>query len=123
MKTIKKRYDVVIVGSGPAGLGAAFKLTENSDKSILLLEKKSISSGGLRNDCKQNYTYPVGFPLEHWGRENATALLEEVKAHLHPKIQPKNDISKYRASLKTLCTDSFMRVFIDEAEFCRTTCK
>ncbi len=26
-----------------------------------------------------------------------------------------------RASLKTLCTDSFMRFFIDEAEFCRTS--
>ncbi len=95
MRVTKEKYDVVVVGSGPAGLGAAFKLAENSNKSILLLEKKSISSGGLRNDCKQNYTYPVGFPIEHWGRENAMALLEEVKAHLHPKIEPKNDISKY----------------------------
>ncbi len=55
--TLKSKYDVIIVGSGPAGLGAAFKIAQNSNKSVLLIEKKKISSGGLRNDCKQNYTY------------------------------------------------------------------
>lgn len=95
MKNFKKSYDVIIIGSGPAGLGAAFKIAENSKKSVLLLEKKSISSGGLRNDCKQNYTYPVGFPLEHWDKERAEILLDEVKKHLNPKIQKRNDIQKY----------------------------
>ena len=89
-------YDVIIVGSGPAGLGAAFKLAENSDKSILLLEKKKISSGGLRNDCKQNYTYPVGFPLEHWDKEQADTLLSEVKTHLHPSMEQRTDVEKYQ---------------------------
>jgi len=89
-------YDVIIVGSGPAGLGAAFKLAENSDKSILLLEKKKISSGGLRNDCKQNYTYPVGFPPEHWKKAEADTLLAEVKAHLHPTIEQRTDVEKYQ---------------------------
>jgi len=89
-------YDVIIVGSGPAGLGAAFKLAENSDKSILLLEKKKISSGGLRNDCKQNYTYPVGFPLEHWDKAQADTLLSEVKTHLHPSMEQRTDVGKYQ---------------------------
>jgi len=92
---LKSYYDVVIVGSGPAGLGAAFKLAENSNKSILLIEKKKISSGGLRNDCKQNYTFPVGFPLDQWEEQEVKELLEEVKSYLHPKMETKQNISTY----------------------------
>jgi len=92
---IKSYYDVIVVGYGPAGLGAAFKIAENSSNSILLLEKKKISSGGLRNDCKQNYTFPVGFPFEHWSKEQAQELLKEVKTHLNPKIEKRYNIEKY----------------------------
>ena len=99
---IKSNYDVIIVGSGPAGLGAAFKIAENSKKSVLLIEKKKISSGGLRNDCKQNYTYPVGFPYEHWKKEDAEVLLEEVKAHLHPKIEDRLHVEKYQKRAKKI---------------------
>ncbi len=93
--TLKSHYDIVIIGSGPAGLGAAFKLAENSNSSVLLIEKKKISSGGLRNDCKQNYTFPVGFPLDQWEKDEAQKLLEEVKLHLNPKMEKRIDIDKY----------------------------
>jgi len=92
---LKSKYDVIIVGSGPAGLGAAFKIAENSKYSVLLIEKKKISSGGLRNDCKQNYTFPVGFPLEHWDKSKAHRLMEEVKTHLNPKIEKRFNVEKY----------------------------
>ncbi|MDD4505504.1 MAG: FAD-dependent oxidoreductase [Sulfurospirillaceae bacterium] len=92
---MNSHYDVIIVGSGPAGLGAAFKLAENSNLSVLLVEKKTISSGGLRNDCKQNYTFPVGFPYEHWNKEEAHVLLDEVKKHLNPKLEERLNIDKY----------------------------
>jgi hypothetical protein len=101
-KTLKSNYDTIIVGSGPAGLGAAFKLAENSKGSILLLEKKKISSGGLRNDCKQNYTFPVGFPLEHWDKEEAEELLEEVKSYLNPKMEKRFNIEKYTKRAKKI---------------------
>ena len=35
-----EKYDVIIVGSGPAGMGAAFSLLESGKKcSILMLDK------------------------------------------------------------------------------------
>lgn len=107
MKTLKLNsyYDVVIVGSGPAGLGVAFELAEKSSKSILLIEKKKISSGGLRNDCKQNYTYPVGFPLEYWQKETAEILLNEVKTHLKPKMEKRLNIEKYITRAEKLNVD------------------
>ena len=95
---MENKYDVIIVGSGPAGLGAAFELSEKlKDKKIFLIDKELISSGGLRNDCKQNYTYPIGFALDYWKDENeAKEYLEEVKKHLNPKIQEKTNLEKYK---------------------------
>ncbi|HON16113.1 MAG TPA: FAD-dependent oxidoreductase [Spirochaetota bacterium] len=92
---MERFYDVIIIGSGPAGLGAAFHLAENSKKSILLLEKAKISSGGLRNDCKQNYTFPVGFTTELWEQDEAERLLDIVAAHLQPEITQQRNLDIY----------------------------
>ncbi|MEW6364354.1 MAG: FAD-dependent oxidoreductase [Acidobacteriota bacterium] len=89
-----KQYDVVIIGSGPAGLGAAFELCE--DRTVAVIERHRYSSGGLRNDCKQNYTYPVGFPVELWSPEDAEPYLERVRARLNPRFREKRNISVYR---------------------------
>ncbi|MEZ7820808.1 MAG: NAD(P)/FAD-dependent oxidoreductase [Patescibacteria group bacterium] len=89
-------YDVIIIGSGPSGLGAAFKLADNlKNKKILLIDKNAVSSGGLRNDCKQNYTFPVGFASEYWDKENADKYLEETKKILKPTIETRQNIEKY----------------------------
>ncbi|MRR55601.1 MAG: pyridine nucleotide-disulfide oxidoreductase [Deltaproteobacteria bacterium] len=90
-------YDVIIVGSGPAGLGAAFHLTEAAPAlSILLLDREKICSGGLLNDCKQNYTFPIGFVVENWTREEAERLLPEVEKHFQPIIKEKKNLDVYR---------------------------
>ena len=95
-------YDVVIVGSGPAGLGAAFGLLEGGAQrggkpglSILLLDKSEVSSGGLRNDCKMNFSWPIGFPESCWSKDQAEAYLDRVEAFLAPSILEKKNVDVY----------------------------
>ncbi len=91
-----EKFDCIIVGSGPAGLGAAFALLEkNSNTKILILETAKISSGGLRNDCKMNFTFPVGFPYEYWTTDSASAYLDKVEKFLKPNIMDKVNVDTY----------------------------
>ena len=97
------KYDVVIVGSGPAGMGAAFSLLESGKKcSILMLDKTPYSTGGMRNDCKMNFTFPIGFPLEYWEENTANHYLEKVTAFLKPTILPKSNIETYQKRAERL---------------------
>ncbi len=90
-------YDIIIVGTGPAGLGAAFHLTEAAPSlSILMIDREKICSGGLLNDCKQNYTYPIGFVTENWTREEAERLLPQVEKCFQPVIKEKKNLDVYR---------------------------
>ena len=89
-------YDVVIIGTGPAGLGAAFELlTRRPDLSVLILDKNEYSSGGLRNDCKMNFSWPIGFPDCCWSKKQAEGYLERVEAFLEPRILEKRNLSVY----------------------------
>jgi len=93
----RSNYDVVIVGTGPAGLGAAFHLTEAAPSlSVVMVDQEKVCSGGLLNDCKQNYTFPVGFSAEHWSRDEAERLLPEVERHLRPVIKEKQNLGIYQ---------------------------
>lgn len=79
-------YDCVIIGSGPAGLATAFALLETKpDVKILLLEKEKVSSGGLRNDCKMNFTWPIGFPTEYWDATKTKKYLDRAENFLSQK--------------------------------------
>jgi len=90
-------YDIVIIGSGPAGLGAAFHLTEHSPAlSILMIDREKICSGGLLNDCKQNYTYPIGFAVDSWTRGEAERFLPQVEKCLQPAIMEKHNLEIYQ---------------------------
>ncbi len=89
-------FDTIIVGTGPAGLGAAFHLTNLCPScSILMIDMEKICSGGLLNDCKQNYTYPIGFDTDNWTKEEAERLLPQVENCLQPAIKEKHNLDLY----------------------------
>ena len=89
------KWDCIIVGSGPAGLGAAFELTDiKPDLKILIIDREKFSTGGLRNDCKMNFTFPIGFPVEYWDNESAEYYLDKVMKILNPPV-----MSKYRLDI------------------------
>jgi uncharacterized FAD-dependent dehydrogenase len=97
--------DIIIIGTGPAGLGAAFHLTEHSPSlSILMIDREKICSGGLLNDCKQNYTYPIGFAVENWTREEAERLLPFVEKWLQPVFKEKLNLEIYQRRAERLGT-------------------
>jgi uncharacterized FAD-dependent dehydrogenase len=90
------RYEVVIVGTGPAGLGTGFAFTDaRPGASVLMVDTSSISTGGLCNDCKMNFTFPIGFPLEYWTPPMAERFLAAVTARLRPSILEKKNIGIY----------------------------
>jgi len=91
------QYDVIIIGTGPAALGAAFHLTDRLPRlSILMIDKEAICSGGLLNDCKQNYSFPIGFAEEYWTREEAERLLPLVEERLLPAFKERRNLETYR---------------------------
>lgn len=98
-----KMYDLCVIGSGPTMFGCVFKLlAEKPDSKILVIEKNAISSGGLRNDCKMNFNYRVGFPTEFWNKDNAEKYLAEVRQFLVPKIEEKKNLEHYECIAKRL---------------------
>ena len=98
-----EQCDCLIVGSGPAGLGAAFHLTEHDPGiKIIILDKEKVSSGGLRNDCKMNFTFPTGFPMEYWDRAGAEELFPEMFKYLHPEIMTTKNLSIYQRRAERL---------------------
>lgn len=56
-------YDVIIIGSGPAGLFAAYTLIEKGIRNVLIADRNKFPSGGLLNDCKLNLTSEIGMDL------------------------------------------------------------
>lgn len=74
-------FNVLIIGSGPAGLFAAIWLERLGVKGIAIFDQNQYPSGGLLNDGKLNFDYRVGIDLNELqiGWEEAKDLMDEVK--------------------------------------------
>ncbi len=84
-------------------MGAAFEITQKRpDAKILMIDKQRFSTGGMRNDCKMNFTFPIGFPLEYWDQEQAVYYLDKVSEYLNPDIMEKSNVNIYADRAKRL---------------------
>ena len=89
MSNISEVYDVIIVGAGLSGIGAAYHIqTDCADKNYLVLEGRSTLGGtwdlfqypGIRSDSDM---YTLGFPFNPWKNPKAIAdgpsILQYIK--------------------------------------------
>ena len=72
------KYDVIIVGGGPAGLAAACSAYENGAKKIVIIERDK-ELGGILNQCIHNGFGLHYFKEELTGPEYAGRFVEMLK--------------------------------------------
>jgi uncharacterized FAD-dependent dehydrogenase len=74
-------YNVLIIGSGPAGLFAAMWLERMGVDRIAILDRRLYPAGGLLNDGKLNFDYRIGIDLDELqiDRDTAERLMGEIR--------------------------------------------
>ncbi|WP_195250835.1 NAD(P)/FAD-dependent oxidoreductase [Romboutsia sp. 1001713B170207_170306_H8] len=72
------RYNIVIIGGGPAGLGAAVEAKKNGIENVLIIERDR-ELGGILNQCIHNGFGLHEFKEELTGPEYAGKFIEMVK--------------------------------------------
>lgn len=77
------REDVIIIGGGPAGLGAAVELYERGIRNIRILEREN-ELGGILNQCIHNGFGLQEFKEELTGPEYAQRFIDRVNDYRIP---------------------------------------
>ena len=74
---MNNRYDVIVIGSGPAGLAAAIEAKKNKAKRVLLLERDK-ELGGILPQCIHNGFGSVIFKKDYPGPYYAQKFIDQV---------------------------------------------
>jgi len=86
-------YDVLIIGAGLAGIGAAYHIgNQHPDKHYAILEARDRLGGtwdifkypGLRSDVDMHL---YGYAFHPWTRESGVASAENIMAYLHETVE------------------------------------
>lgn len=75
---MKNRYDIIIIGGGPAGLAAAQAAAQHGAKNVLILERDT-TLGGILNQCIHNGFGLHYFKEELTGPEYAGRFIAQLK--------------------------------------------
>lgn len=71
-------YDIVVIGGGPAGIGAAIKAKEEGIDSVLILEREE-NLGGILNQCIHSGFGTSVFKEELTGTEYAEKFIDKIQ--------------------------------------------
>lgn len=75
---MKKSYDIVVIGGGPAGLAAAISAYDNGATDVLVLEREN-KLGGILNQCIHNGFGLTRFKESLSGPEYASRFVQGVR--------------------------------------------
>ena len=77
------KYDVIVVGGGPAGLAAAVEASKNGAEKVLVVERDQ-ELGGILNQCIHNGFGLHTFQEELTGPEYAQRFIDQAKEYEVP---------------------------------------